>query len=166
MTKSSSPTSQIRLCKGKGGTFTFPLTLPMVSSSCPTAITSYDAKFHIEQAANEASMSAISAYLLLLLAAILEAGGDALVRVGLHQPNIATRATLFTCGGLVLFAYGLAVNAPPWDFGRLLGVYVTLFFVVAQIINLVFFGVRPDLPVLGGGALIVAGGLTITFWQR
>ena len=111
-------------------------------------------------------MSVISAYLLLLLAAILEAGGDALVRVGLHQPNIATRAALFTCGGLVLFAYGLAVNAPAWDFGRLLGVYVTLFFVVAQVINLVFFGVRPDLSVLGGGALIIAGGLIITFWQR
>jgi len=88
-------------------------------------------------------MSVISAYLLLLLAAILEAGGDALVRVGLHQPNIATRAALFTCGGLVLFAYGLAVNAPPWDFGRLLGVYVTLFFVVAQVINLVFFRCSP-----------------------
>jgi hypothetical protein len=28
------------------------------------------------------------AYLLLLLAAVLEAGGDALVRVGLNNPNI------------------------------------------------------------------------------
>jgi hypothetical protein len=55
--------------------------------------------------------------------------------------------------------------APPWDFGRLLGVYVTLCFVVAQIINLVVFGIRPMLPLLVGGALIVAGGLTITTWQ-
>jgi len=73
---------------------------------------------------------------------------------------------MFVIGAVVLFAYGVAVNAPPWDFGRLLGVYVTLFFLVAQVINLVVFGVRPDLPVLVGGALIVAGGLTITFWQR
>ena len=106
------------------------------------------------------------AYCLLLLAAVLEAGGDALVRLGLHAPGMAARAGLFAAGAVVLFAYGAAVNAPPWDFGRLLGVYVTLFFVVAQVINLAVFGVRPELPVLVGGALIVAGGLTITFWQR
>jgi hypothetical protein len=45
-------------------------------------------------------------------------------------------------------AYGLSVNAPPWDFGKLLGVYVTLFFVLAQIINYLAFGMRPDLPIL------------------
>jgi hypothetical protein len=64
-----------------------------------------------------------------------------------------------------LFAYGVSVNSPPWDFGKLLGVYVTLFFVVAQVINLVFFGIRPDLPVFVGGALIVAGGVVITLWR-
>jgi len=106
------------------------------------------------------------AYCLLLLAAVLEAGGDALVRLGLHAAGAGTRIGMFVIGAVVLFAYGVAVNAPPWDFGRLLGVYVTLFFLVAQVINLVVFGVRPDLPVLVGGALIVAGGLTITFWQR
>ena len=33
-------------------------------------------------------------------------------------------------GGLVLFSYGYLVNSPPWDFGRLLGVYIVCFFVV------------------------------------
>ena len=66
---------------------------------------------------------------------------------------------------LVLFAYGCAVNAPPWDFGRLLGVYVTLFFLIAQILNLVVFGVRPQLPIYVGGALIMTGGLIITLWR-
>lgn len=99
---------------------------------------------------------------MLLLAACLEAGGDALVRLGLQQHAGAARLGLFLAGTAVLFAYGLAVNAPPWDFGRLLGVYVTLFFIVAQVLNMMVFGIRPDLPVLAGGALVVAGGLVMT----
>jgi drug/metabolite transporter superfamily protein YnfA len=110
-------------------------------------------------------MNLVTAYLLLLLAAVLEAAGDALVRVGLHSSSTGTRIGLFAAGAVVLFSYGLAVNSPPWDFGKLLGVYVTLFFVVAQVINLVFFNVRPDMSVYVGGALIVAGGLVITLWQ-
>jgi hypothetical protein len=110
-------------------------------------------------------MSLVVAYLMLLLAAVLEAGGDALVRTGLHSSHTAGRFGLFAAGAVVLFAYGVAVNAPPWDFGKLLGVYVTLFFVVAQIINFVFFHVRPDTPIFVGGTLIVAGGLIITLWR-
>jgi len=101
----------------------------------------------------------------LLLAALLEAGGDALVRAGLQGAAMPTRLGLMGLGGVVLFAYGLTVNLPPWDFGRLLGVYVVLFFVVAQVINWLAFGSRPTPPILVGGALIVAGGLTITFWR-
>ncbi|HEX4133764.1 MAG TPA: hypothetical protein VHY84_04010 [Bryobacteraceae bacterium] len=40
------------------------------------------------------------------------------------------------CGGAaVLFAYGLTVNIPAWDFGRLIGLYIVLLFVVAQIMS-------------------------------
>jgi small multidrug resistance family-3 protein len=104
-------------------------------------------------------------YALLLLAACLEAGGDALVRLGLQSGQGAARIGLFLAGAVVLFVYGLSVNAPPWDFGRLLGVYVTLFFVVAQALNLVLFGIKPGLPILVGGAMIVSGGLMMTFWR-
>src|SRR5580692_5904355 len=110
-------------------------------------------------------MNTAVAFLILLLAAILEAGGDALVRTGLHEQTLALRGGFFVGGAAVLFAYGVVVNSPPWDFGKLLGVYVTLFFVVAQVINLVFFQVRPDLPIFVGGALIVGGGLVITLWR-
>ena len=110
-------------------------------------------------------MGALGAYGLLFLAACFEAGGDALVRLGLQSHHNVARVGLFLAGAAVLFAYGLVVNAPPWDFGRLLGAYVTLFFVVAQLINLAVFGVKPELPVLVGGALIVAGGLVITLWR-
>jgi len=78
----------------------------------------------------------------------------------------ATRGGLFALGALVLFAYGLTVNAPAWDFGRLLGIYVTLFFVVAQAINWIAFGQAPTLPILVGGLLIISGGLTITLWRQ
>jgi len=110
-------------------------------------------------------MSLFIAYGLLMIAAGLEAGGDALVRLGLHSTSLGTRVILMAAGAAVLFGYGVSVNLPPWDFGKLLGVYVTLFFLVAQIVNFAVFGVRPDLPVLVGGALIMAGGLVITFWR-
>ncbi len=108
-------------------------------------------------------MGATSVYGLLLLAACLEAGGDALVRLGLHGNALWARVGLLVLGAVVLFAYGVAVNAPPWDFGRLLGVYVTLFFVVAQVVNATAFGIKPDAAILVGGVLIVAGGLFVTF---
>jgi drug/metabolite transporter (DMT)-like permease len=101
----------------------------------------------------------------LLLAAVLEAGGDAIVRTGLHSESWPSRAGLLALGAGVLFAYGVTVNLPSWDFGRLLGVYVTLFFLVAQIINWAGFGRPPTPAILVGGTLIIAGGLTITFWR-
>ncbi len=62
----------------------------------------------------------------------------------------------------LLFAYGCMVNSPPWDFGRLLGVYVVFFFVVAQAIAWLAFGQRPDGRLMLGGALIVIGGLIVS----
>jgi hypothetical protein len=101
------------------------------------------------------------ALLILFAAAVLEAGGDAIVRVGLHSSQLSSRVALFVLGGCVLFAYGWAVNAPPWDFGKLLGVYVVFFFVVAQLISFFAFGQKPSAAMLVGGVLIVSGGLVI-----
>lgn len=102
--------------------------------------------------------------LLLLAAACLEVGGDAIVRAGLRSDGIA-RGVLFVAGAVVLFAYGVFVNTAPADFGRLLGIYVVLFFIVAQIVNRVVFGIAPSTPILVGGALIVAGGVVMTVWR-
>jgi len=102
------------------------------------------------------------ALLVLFTAAVLEAGGDAIVRLGLHASSMITRMVLFVIAGLVLFAYGYVVNAPAWDFGRLLGVYVVFFFIVAQIISWVVFHQRPSNAVVIGGSFILIGGLIIS----
>src|SRR5580698_3301153 len=94
--------------------------------------------------------------LLLLLAALLEAGGDALVRSGLRGAG-TNRLFWLLAGGVVLFAYGCAVNTPAWDFGRLLGIYVVFFFVVAQVIAWLAFNQAPTGAIYLGGAFIVLG---------
>ncbi|HVR83810.1 MAG TPA: hypothetical protein VMU54_05815 [Planctomycetota bacterium] len=99
--------------------------------------------------------------LFLVLAAFLEVGGDSLVRFGLRSGRWIGLAA----GAAVLFAYGLSVNLPKWDFGRLMGVYIALFFVVAQGFAVAFFHEKLKAPILVGGLLIVAGGLLMTFWQ-
>ncbi len=110
-------------------------------------------------------MSQGLALLVLFLAALLEAGGDALVRTGLDAGTLGRKLALFAAGAVTLFAYGCAVNAPRWDFGKLLGIYVVFFFVVAQAVSWLAFGQKPSLPVLVGGAFIIVGGLIISLWH-
>jgi small multidrug resistance family-3 protein len=106
-------------------------------------------------------MSRPVALLILFAAAVLEAGGDAIVRTGIHSSQLISRIGIFFVGAVVLFAYGWVVNAPPWDFGKLLGIYVVFFFVVSQLINYFFFHQKPSLTIILGGLLIVSGGLVI-----
>ena len=103
-------------------------------------------------------LSNVLAILVLSSAALLEAGGDALVRNGLKAGSPAQRTAWLLVGALALLAYGCIVNTPRWNFGRLLGAYVVLFFLVAQVIA--WFGFReiPSVPLLIGGAFIVVGG--------
>jgi hypothetical protein len=101
----------------------------------------------------------------LLLAAFLEAYGDSCFQQGLHRSSGLARYVAFALGALSLAGYGLVVNTPPWDFGKLLGLYVVLFFLVAQVLARIRFQQSPTLPILVGGSLIVAGGAVITFWK-
>jgi len=93
---------------------------------------------------------------ILVLAAALEVGGDALVRIGLRGP-----AYLMAAGGLVLFAYGVLVNLSGVDFNRLMGIYIAVFFLVSQVISFILFRQIPDDRILLGGGFIVAGGMLI-----
>ena len=96
----------------------------------------------------------------LIGAAVLEVGGDALVRLGLQTAGPG-RAAYWAAAMAALFGYALTVNAPGWEFGRLLGVYVVVFFVIAQVVDAFVFGHGPAPAIWLGGALIVAGGAVI-----
>ncbi len=112
-----------------------------------------------------ARMSRSVGFLVLLVCALLEAGGDALARKGMHAGTMASRVGLYVLAAAVLFAYGWLVNRPPWQFGSLLGIYVVLFFVVAQVLAFTVFGEKPTPALLMGGLLIVAGGAVVTVFR-
>ena len=103
--------------------------------------------------------------LFLIAAALLEAGGDALLRKALLQSAGIARIVLFAVGAAVLIGYGTVVNLAPLEFGQLIGFYIATLFVMWQLINFFLFGALPTLPILTGGALIVTGGLIVSFWK-
>ncbi|MGB6754765.1 MAG: hypothetical protein WBE71_19935, partial [Xanthobacteraceae bacterium] len=78
--------------------------------------------------------------------------------------SLPLKAVAFRVGAVLLFGYGLFLNLPPVEFGRVVGLYIATLFVVWQIVNFFVFGVLPVTPVLAGGALIIIGGLVVTFW--
>jgi drug/metabolite transporter superfamily protein YnfA len=103
---------------------------------------------------------ALVVWTFLVLAALLEVGGDAAVRLGLRGYPWG-----FWIGAPALVGYGLLVNLARWEFGRVLGVYIAVFFLVSQIVSVILFRERLQPPVLVGGALILLGGLVLTFWR-
>lgn len=103
--------------------------------------------------------------LLLLLATTLEVSGDAAVRLAIYNHSGPMRLALFLAGAALLLGYGSFLNTAPVEFGRIVGLYIATLFVVWQIINFLVFRTLPGLPVWLGGALVIAGGLLITFWR-
>ncbi len=114
---------------------------------------------------HQAVSSPLGAFAALLVAASLEVLGDSFFQSGLYRSSGGHRALWFALGVAVLGLYGFSVNLPQWDFGRLLGAYVALFFVVAQVVAKIRFQQSPSVPIWVGGGLIVAGGLVITLWK-
>src|SRR5579862_6603886 len=104
-------------------------------------------------------------FLFLILATSLETFGDAIVRIGLGQTAWLPRGGLFLAGAVLLFGYGLSLNLAPIEFNRVVGLYIATLFVVWQVVNLIVFRSPPAMPVWFGGALIVLGGLIVTFWD-
>ena len=102
----------------------------------------------------------VGIWLLLAVAAVLEVGGDAAVRMGLRGARWG-----FLAGPAALVAYGFLVNVVRWDFSRLMGAYIVLFFLVSQAVAVIGFREKLQLPTLVGGGLIVLGGLVLSFWQ-
>ncbi|MGB6538304.1 MAG: hypothetical protein WBF58_20335 [Xanthobacteraceae bacterium] len=101
----------------------------------------------------------------LAAATSLEATGDAIVRLGISHNNWGMRSLLFGVGAILLFGYGLSVNLAPVDFGRVVGLYIAMLFIMWQIANWIAFHSTPAAPVIAGGVLIVAGGAIVTLWK-
>jgi len=74
-------------------------------------------------------------FVVLSLAAVLEALGDSCFQSGLHRTSGVARVISLAAGVVVLSLYGALVNVPSWQFGRLPGVYIVFFFLVAQILG-------------------------------
>ena len=102
------------------------------------------------------------AWLLFVVAALLEVIGDAAVRCGLRGKN----GKWILVGCAVLAFYSLVANSVKWDFSKLLGVYVGFFASVSVLFGRFVF--REDIPTTTwfGLALIVLGGLVIQFGHR
>ena len=109
--------------------------------------------------------SPIGAFAVLALAAYLEVQGDACFQSGLHHSSGAKQIGWFIAGTVVLVCYSLFPNSSKVDFGKLLGIYVVLFFVVAQIVANLQFHQSPSKPIYIGGAFITIGGLIMTLWK-
>jgi small multidrug resistance family-3 protein len=107
----------------------------------------------------------IPVWAFLLIATTLEVSGDAVVRIAIYNQAGIARIGLTLAGATLLLGYGFALNLAPVEFGRVVGLYIATLFVVWQIINFIAFRALPNVPILIGGSLIVAGGLIITFWK-
>lgn len=110
-------------------------------------------------------MKGIHPLVFLIIATTLEVSGDAVVRLGLYNHAGWMRAGLLFAGAALLFGYGSVLNLAPLDFGRVVGLYLATLFVVWQIINFAVFRSLPTVPIVIGGALIIAGGVVVTFWK-
>src|SRR5580658_570634 len=104
----------------------------------------------------------IMAWLIFLVAALLEVGGDATVRRGLRGSNLA----LVAAGFVALGCYGIVVNSVKWDFSKLIGVYVAFFALVSVLVGRLVFKEAIPSSTWWGVALIVAGGAVIQFGHR
>lgn len=104
-------------------------------------------------------MTTALSYAFFLAAAVLEVAGDAVIRRGMRGGGLL----LIALGFVMLGTYGVVVNLVPWDFSKMLGVYVAVFATVAVLAGRFFFREAIPASTWLGLAVIVAGGLVIQF---
>lgn len=102
------------------------------------------------------------AALILIVAAVLEVGGDAVIRLGLKGNSPA----VVVAGCLGVGCYGLAVNMLKWDFSRLLGIYVAVFAMVSVLFGRFLFKEIVPISTWLGLGFIVVGGLVIQYGDQ
>jgi small multidrug resistance family-3 protein len=102
------------------------------------------------------------AWLIFIVAALLEVSGDAVMRRGLRGRSVA----FVMAGFIALGCYGLVVNSVKWDFSKLIGVYVAFFAVTSVLVGRIVFKETVSISTWMGLVLIVAGGMVIQFGHR
>ncbi len=99
------------------------------------------------------------AWLVFIVAALLEVGGDAMIRKGLNKTSLF----LIVAGFLILGCYGMTVNIVKWDFSKLLGVYVAVFALISVLFGALIFHESVPISTWAGLAIIIIGGMVIQF---
>jgi hypothetical protein len=107
----------------------------------------------------------IPAFVFVLIATIVEASGDAIIRKSIYDQTGLLRAVTMLAGAALVFAYAFVLNLAPIEFKEVVGLYIATLFIVWQVINFIAFHTLPTLHIVIGGALIVSGGLIVTFWK-
>ena len=100
--------------------------------------------------------------LIMVIAAVLEVGGDALIRRGLRGGGLA----LVALGFVVLGSYGVVVNLLNMDFSSLLGAYVGVFALVSVLAGRLLFGDRVASTTWIGLGIVLLGSLVIQVGAR
>lgn len=107
----------------------------------------------------------LGALVVLAVAAFLETWGDSFFQAAFYRSTGLVRVLLLAVGTVVLGLYASIVNIPRWHFGKLLGIYVVLFFLATQLLARIRFGQVPSPPIYFGGAMMVIGGAIMAFWN-
>ncbi len=102
------------------------------------------------------------AWLVFVAAAILEVGGDAVVRKGLRGSGLI----IIMIGFAMLGCYGVVVNMVKWDFSKLLGVYVAVFAFISILFGRFVFNEAIPVPTWIGLLVIMGGGMIIQFGDK
>jgi drug/metabolite transporter superfamily protein YnfA len=100
--------------------------------------------------------------LVMIVAAALEVGGDALIRRGLSSSG----AALVVLGFVTLGSYGVVVNQLSLDFSVLLGAYVGVFAIVSVLFGRYVFAERVSLTTWIGLGVVLLGSGVIYYGQQ
>ncbi len=101
-------------------------------------------------------------WLVFIGAAVLEVGGDAVVRKGLRGSSLI----FIAMGFVMLGSYGVVVNTVKWDFSKLLGVYVAIFALVSILYGRLVFEENIPPSTWIGLSVILFGGMIIQFGDK
>ncbi len=99
------------------------------------------------------------AWLIFIGAALLEVGGDAVVRKGLRGSGLS----IIMIGFAMLGFYGVVVNMVKWDFSKMLGVYVAIFALISILFGRFVFKEHIPNATWIGLTVIIGGGMIIQF---